>query len=96
MGQVDQTTQQNASLVEETSAAAEELAAQAKGLLDVVSFFKVEDSGRSAKAPRGRKAPQVSQIPAKGGFRTKPATPQPALSARSQASDNDQEDFSEF
>jgi methyl-accepting chemotaxis protein len=95
MGQVDQTTQQNASLVEETSAAAEELAAQAKGLLDVVSFFKVEDSGRSAKASRGRKAPQVSRLPAKGGFRTKPAAQQ-ALPARSQASDNDQDDFSEF
>ncbi|MBT0666513.1 cache domain-containing protein, partial [Geobacter pelophilus] len=96
MGQVDQTTQQNASLVEETSAAAEELAAQAKGLLDVVSFFKVEDSGRSAKGARGRKTPQVSlAMPAKGGFRTKAAARQPALPDRSQASGSE-DDFSEF
>jgi methyl-accepting chemotaxis protein len=44
MTQIDQVTQQNASLVEETSAASEELAAQAKELLEVVSFFKIEES----------------------------------------------------
>lgn len=44
MMQIDQTTQQNASLVEETASAAEELAAQAKELLNLIGFFKVDES----------------------------------------------------
>lgn len=42
MSQIDQTTQQNASFVEETASAAEQLAAQAKELIALVSFFTVE------------------------------------------------------
>jgi methyl-accepting chemotaxis protein len=97
MSQVDQTTQQNASLVEETSASAEELAAQARALLDVVSFFRVEDSGsrRTAKPTRIRQEPSNTRaLPGKGGFKSK-AT-RPALAAKSQASGDDQGDFSEF
>lgn len=96
MSQVDQTTQQNASLVEETSASAEELAAQARALLDVVSFFRVEDSGsrRAAKPTRLRQEPTTRALPGKGGFKSKAA--RPALVAKSQASGGDQGDFSEF
>jgi methyl-accepting chemotaxis protein len=39
--QMDQVTQQNAALVEEASAAAQSLAQQAAGLLNVVSIFKI-------------------------------------------------------
>lgn len=89
MGQVDQATQANASLVEETSAAAEELAAQARSLLDVISFFKVEDD-RQHKTPQRRElgSPKSSQ----------PVTPrrQPALPVKPAAVRNDQDDFSEF
>ncbi len=42
--QIDQMTQQNAALVEETSASAEELAAQAKELMNLISFFKVDET----------------------------------------------------
>lgn len=49
MGQVDQATQANASLVEETSASAEELAAQARSLLEVISFFTVEETSRTGR-----------------------------------------------
>ncbi len=41
--QVDQMTQQNVSLVEETAASAEELAALSKELLNLISFFKVNE-----------------------------------------------------
>lgn len=89
MGQVDQATQANASLVEETSAAAEELAAQARSLLDVVSFFKVEDEQhrggtmrRDAKA--SKPAPKVA------------VRRQAALPIKPAATHNDQDDFSEF
>jgi methyl-accepting chemotaxis protein len=96
MGQVDQTTQQNASLVEETSASAEELAAQARALLDVVSFFRVDDVRRTAAKPtRLRQEPTTRALPGKGGFKSK-TTARPALTAKSQASGDEQGDFSEF
>ncbi|MEW6115426.1 MAG: methyl-accepting chemotaxis protein [Nitrospirota bacterium] len=47
MVQIDQATQQNASFVEEAASAAEELAAQAKELMSVISFFKVDDTAAS-------------------------------------------------
>jgi len=47
--QIDQATQQNASLVEEISASAEELASQAKELLNLISFFRVEEEIFSKK-----------------------------------------------
>lgn len=70
MSQIDQVTQQNASLVEETSSASEELTAQAKELLHLIEFFKVEggENGngrghRAGQAPSRREAPiQRAQI----------------------------------
>jgi methyl-accepting chemotaxis protein len=44
LSQIDQATQQNASIVEETASLAEELASQAKALLELVSFFKTEET----------------------------------------------------
>jgi methyl-accepting chemotaxis protein len=41
VGKVDQATQQNAALVEETAAAAESLSTQARNLADVVARFKL-------------------------------------------------------
>ncbi len=89
MGQVDQATQANASLVEETSAAAEELAAQARSLLDVVSFFKVEEE------PQQRNARRRETTAPRSAAGT-PVRRQPALPVKPTASRNDQDDFSEF
>lgn len=44
ISQIDQATQQNASIIEETAATTEELSAQAKGLLNLIAFFKVGDT----------------------------------------------------
>ncbi len=41
ISQMDQSTQQNASLVEETTASSEALMSQAKELVDLMHFFKV-------------------------------------------------------
>jgi methyl-accepting chemotaxis protein len=41
VSQLDQVTQQNAALVEESAAAAESLSAQAKRMAEVVSVFKL-------------------------------------------------------
>ncbi|QOX79906.1 cache domain-containing protein [Trichlorobacter lovleyi] len=92
MGQVDQATQANASLVEETSAAAEELAAQARSLLDVVSFFTVEDAHQRGSSVRhesfkAKSAPKPNKVAARR---------QAALPAKPAAARDDQDDFSEF
>ncbi|WNG26509.1 HAMP domain-containing protein [Cystobacter fuscus] len=46
MEQVDQVTQRNASAAEELSSTAEELAAQAESLQQMMTFFRVVESGR--------------------------------------------------
>jgi methyl-accepting chemotaxis protein len=51
--QMDQTTQQNAALVEEATAAARSLEDQASGLLQAVAAFKLGGTG-GATAPAGR------------------------------------------
>ncbi|XLZ70029.1 methyl-accepting chemotaxis protein [Massilia sp. SR12] len=54
--QMDDVTQQNASLVEEAAAAAGALQEQAKGLVEVVSVFKINSSMRAAR-PAAAPAP---------------------------------------
>jgi methyl-accepting chemotaxis protein len=61
MGQVDQVTQRNASATEELASTAEEMSAQAGGLQQLMSFFRLEEATalpalREAPAPR-RAAP---------------------------------------
>jgi methyl-accepting chemotaxis protein len=64
IGQMDQVTKQNASLVEEAAAAAETLHDQAGSLARVVSVFKLEGM-LAAPAPRGQRA-----LPAPQAFMT--------------------------
>ncbi|KAB2911931.1 MAG: methyl-accepting chemotaxis protein, partial [Dechloromonas sp.] len=58
MGQLNQATQQNASASEELAATAEELGAQAEQLQQTMTFFHLNDSGRSSShgfaPPAGR------------------------------------------
>jgi len=44
MGQVDQVTQRNATAAEEMSSTAEELSSQAEGLMQLMAFFRTDDS----------------------------------------------------
>jgi methyl-accepting chemotaxis protein len=48
---MDQATQQNAALVEQTAAAAESLRSQARQLADAVAAFRLQ--GGAASAPAG-------------------------------------------
>jgi methyl-accepting chemotaxis protein len=59
VSQMDQVTQQNASLVEEAAAAAESLQEQAGKLARLVSVFKLnnEGSSKAAATPARRSAP---------------------------------------
>ncbi|MFJ3461333.1 methyl-accepting chemotaxis protein [Achromobacter spanius] len=85
INQLDQTTQQNAALVEESAAAAHSLNSQAATLVKLVSVFRLAEDD----APRLVAQPQVAQVrdvqsaglqpAAPQSARTQPATPPRAL-----------------
>jgi methyl-accepting chemotaxis protein len=50
MGQLNQATQQNASASEELAATAEELGSQAAQLQELMTFFRLANSGRPSAA----------------------------------------------
>jgi methyl-accepting chemotaxis protein len=103
VGQMDQVTQQNAALVEESAAAAESLKGQARQLVQTVAVFKL--SGQPAAAspapvPPAVQRPQAIAKPAPSPMpkaRPAPAAPAPAPSAvRSQSSQGADEDWASF
>ncbi|WNG16970.1 methyl-accepting chemotaxis protein [Cystobacter fuscus] len=71
MVQVDQVTQRNASAAEELSSTAEELAAQAESLQQMMTFFRVVESGW---AVQGMAPPARSLRPAPAHLPMPPAT----------------------
>ncbi|MFT3820225.1 MAG: methyl-accepting chemotaxis protein [Rubrivivax sp.] len=60
--QLDQATQQNAALVEESAAAAESLTDQARALVVLVAGFKVDAQGKAAAAPAVAVQPSPSKV----------------------------------
>ena len=74
VNQLDQVTQQNAALVEESAAAAESLKVQAAQLAQVVSVFKVSDESRA----------EIARAPSVSAPKPSPA-PQPPVAARATA-----------
>ncbi|MBL8279671.1 MAG: Cache 3/Cache 2 fusion domain-containing protein [Pelomonas sp.] len=62
--QLDQMTQQNAALVEESAAAAESLKEQAQRLVEAVAVFRVSGHEAAAPAPKATPAPQAPSRPA--------------------------------
>jgi len=89
--QMDQTTQQNAALVEEMAAAASSLKSQATELVQAVAFFKVNGGHAASSMPRTSvRAPVSKAKPFKGeerraigapGAARKPAAAKPAAPA---------------
>ena len=73
---MDEVTQQNAALVEEAAAASESLDEQAKGLDDLMTFFKVDES-EQVRAPRHAAAPAAAPKAAAPAAR-RPRNPAPA------------------
>ena len=83
--QLDQVTQQNAALVEESAAAADSLSQQALRLVEAVGVFKLSSADVAGSAARVQPAPTgaVHKIPSQ-----KPALqplPKPALAATKKA-----------
>ncbi len=62
VGSMDEMTQRNAALVEETTAAAQSLAGQARDLAALVGFFKLDGAGQVAK-PAAAPPPPVKPAP---------------------------------
>ena len=75
INQLDQTTQQNAALVEESAAAAHSLNSQAATLVKLVSVFRLAEDD----APRFVAQPQVAQVREVQSVVRQPATPQRVL-----------------
>ncbi|WP_312996949.1 methyl-accepting chemotaxis protein [Achromobacter animicus] len=75
INQLDQTTQQNAALVEESAAAAHSLNSQAATLVKLVSVFRLAEDD----APRFVAQPQVAQVREVQSVAAQPAKPQRVL-----------------
>ena len=76
--ELDQMTQQNAALVEESAAAADSLRQQARKLASIVATFRLADGGEPAPAM------QAAAVPA-GPSAAQPSPPTPAPTAHEQA-----------
>ena len=88
---LDQMTQQNAALVEESTAAAASMRDQAQHLAEVVSMFNVGAVATRAPAAAPRAAapaPAPARLPA-----AKAPAPAPAAKAAAQGGDDDWESF---
>jgi len=77
VGQLDQMTQQNAALVEESAAAAASLRDQAQRLTEVVAVFNL-GQGHAPSARTMAQAPRTSAVPAPAALRS---APRPSISA---------------
>jgi methyl-accepting chemotaxis protein len=81
--QMDQVVQQNASLVEEATAATESMKSQAQGLLQLVSRFRLDESGADQARREGEtsqaRIPPMRQAPGRATRRG----PRPALAIES-------------
>jgi methyl-accepting chemotaxis protein len=64
INQMDQTTQQNAAMVEETTAASHALAQEAAQLSDMIALFRLSGAGGSSHAAPVRSVPRAAARPA--------------------------------
>jgi len=85
MGQLNKATQQNASASEELAATAEEMGGQAAQLQDLMSFFRLDNSGKKVGA--GGTAKKTA---------TRPAPAQRATGKSFRASAAEEQDFERF
>ena len=76
VSQLDQATQQNAALVEQTAAAAESMRTQTSRLVEVVSAFRVDGMGAAAPRPAAVAVKKTAAAPNPAA--SKPAAPRPA------------------
>ncbi|MFC3050822.1 methyl-accepting chemotaxis protein [Kordiimonas pumila] len=88
VAEMDEMTQQNSALVEETAASARSLEEQAEIMMERIGFFKIDEGGSFSPAPKA-KAPVSAPIKA-------PAKTKPAAKAPAAASFDEDDDWAEF
>lgn len=95
--QMDEVTQQNASLVEEAAAAAEALQDQARNLADIVSVFKLDAVQARVSTPSLTAIKDSSHVVSPNNSYLKRPQPKKALTAKKAITTNHNEgDWSEF
>jgi methyl-accepting chemotaxis protein len=92
ISQMDEMTQQNAALVEEASAASETMTEQANGMMDLMGFFNLSNTGSSNRASN---IPAKGQRPATSGRTSSSKGSNSASGSRPAVTDND-DDWQEF
>jgi methyl-accepting chemotaxis protein len=92
ISQMDEMTQQNAALVEEASAASETMTEQANGMMDLMGFFNLSNTGSSNRAIN---VPSKGQRPATSGRTSSSKGSTSASGSRPAVTDND-DDWQEF
>ena len=90
--QMDEMTQQNASLVEEAAAASEAMGAQAQELTDLVEFFNVDNSQKAIVVDEVKRLAAESSNKKEAVDKKTNATLQP-VTKNSGVSDSEWEDF---
>jgi len=90
ISQMDEMTQQNAAMVAENTAASRSLASEAAQLIELISFFKMDQQKRAPAAAAVPTAP-----PAKAVEKSAPA-PAAKPAARIAIADDSHDDWSEF
>lgn len=93
--QMDEMTQQNAALVEQAASASESMEEQAKGLLKLMDFFEVGDTGQSQSSGRSQRQAEARSnaptAPRKSSSTAAPAKRRPAATKNT-----DDDEWSEF
>ena len=96
VAQMDEMTQQNASLVEEAASASESMDEQAKGLTELMNFFNAGDTGSSSSAKSGLKDRRSTDRPwneQNSKPVSKPVTKPSAKAASAGSEDSEWEEF---
>ncbi len=101
VNELDQMTQQNAALVEQSAAAASSMKDQARRLAEVVAAFKLDGQMAAAQAPRSAAAPQAMMakpkapvaLPVKAAAPVSKPLAKPAVVASALKDDGDWETF---
>ena len=99
VAQLDQVTQQNAALVEESAAAADSLKQQAANLAEVVSVFKLGNESRAGFAPAAaaeRRGPNRATNVTRPKFGSAKAAARPAPAAVAPAAKTGTDDWESF
>jgi len=91
--QMDETTQQNAALVEEATAAARSMEEQAAHLANVVSVFQLEEDSADTSSAAAQREPADRPVPQAPATMPTPRRRAPARTAVAELAESDWQEF---